>query len=211
MSRRLDLPIAAIAWLAGFAWLGWRGSWGPTGVLAAICAARLLVADPATRRLLVPTSRAIALAALAAVAMIAATYAAYAVAARVFAGLLPATGTLYVVLHAGGYGRAALAAIIVAIAACEEIVWRGRLLGPDARPASRGAGAPRVVAVAILYGACHLTSGSLLLAFVAAACGACWGFLRVAGRSLWTSIVVHVGWDLAVLVLWPLAGAGPGR
>ena len=67
------------------------------------------------------------------------------------------------------------------------------------------AAAARVLSVALLYGACHLTSGSLLLALVAGACGVAWGLLRVAGRSLWPAVLAHAAWDLAILVAWPLA------
>ncbi len=213
MSRRLDLVVASIGWIAGFTWVGLRGSWGPLAAVAMLCAARLLVADPVTRRLLVPTSTAIGLALLGAGAMIAATYVSYPLLARAAPSLLRATDRLYVLLHAGGYGRVALPAMIVAVATCEEIVWRGRPLEADQRRQSREGGAPRVgrvVSIGLLYGACHLASGSVLLAAIAAGCGIWWGMLRVAGRSLWTSVLVHVAWDLAVLVLWPLA-SGPGR
>jgi hypothetical protein len=39
----------------------------------------------------------------------------------------------------------------------------------------------------------------------AAGCGCTWGLLRAAGRSLWPAVLTHAAWDLAVLVLWPLA------
>lgn len=123
--------------------------------------------------------------------------------------LLVATTELYGVLHAGGYGRIALATLVVVISACEEIVWRGRPLEEaelrsGTHPLTPAATA-QVLLVALLYGACHLTSGSFLLALLAAACGLAWGLLRVAGRSLWPSILAHAAWDLAVLVAWPLA------
>lgn len=209
MSRRLDLPLAALAWLGGFAWVHWRGSWGPLAVLAMLGAARLLLADAGTRRLLVPRRSTPALAAGSAVAMVGATYVLYGALARFFPALPGATTDLYGVLRAGGYGKVSLAALVVVISACEEIVWRGRPLEEaahrsGAHPLTRAATA-RVLLVALLYGACHLTSGSFLLALLAAACGLAWGLLRVAGRSLWPSILVHAAWDLAVLVAWPLA------
>ncbi len=209
MSRRLDLPAAALAWLGGFAWVHWKGSWGPLALLAVLGGARLLLADPGTRRLLVPRRSTLGLAAACGVAMVVATYALYAPLSRVFPALPVATTELYGVLHAGGYGRISLAALVVVISACEEIVWRGRPLEEaelraGTRPLTPAAAAD-VLSVALLYGACHLTSGSLLLAVLAAACGLAWGFIRVAGRSLWPSIVAHAAWDLAILVAWPLA------
>ena len=149
-----------------------------------------------------------ALAAAGAVGMVGATYALYGLLANVFPALPAATAGLYGVLRAGGYGRVSLAALVVLISACEEVVWRGRPLEEaelrsGTRPLTVAATA-RVILVALLYGACHLSSGSFLLALLAAACGLAWGLLRVAGRSLWPSILAHGAWDLAILVVWPL-------
>jgi membrane protease YdiL (CAAX protease family) len=209
MSRRLDLPAAALAWLGGFAWVHWKGSWLPLAVLATLGAARLLLADPGTRRLLVPRRPALALGLGGAVGMIAATYGMYGLLARVFPTLPIAAAQLYGTLHAGGWGKLTLAAMVVVISACEEVVWRGRPLEEAERRSGKHpltlAATTKVLSVAVLYGACHLTSRSLLLALLAAACGLAWGLLRVAGRSLWPSILTHAAWDLATLVAWPLA------
>jgi len=150
----------------------------------------------------------LALAAAGAVGMVGATYALYGLLANVFPALPAATAGLYGVLRAGGYGRVSLAALVVLISACEEVVWRGRPLEEaelrsGTRPLTVAATA-RVILVALLYGACHLSSGSFLLALLAAACGLAWGLLRVAGRSLWPSILAHGARDLAILVVWPL-------
>jgi membrane protease YdiL (CAAX protease family) len=209
MSRRLDLPAASLAWLGGFAWVRWKGSWAPLAVLAMLGATRLLLADPGTRRLLAARRSTLVLSAASAVAMVGATYALYRPLARVFPALPVATRELYGVLNAGGYGRLSLAALVVVISACEEMVWRGRTLEEaelrsGAQPLTPAAAA-KVLLIAVLYGACHLTSGSFLLALVAAACGLAWGLLRVAGRSLWPSVLAHAAWDLAILVAWPLA------
>lgn len=208
MSRRLDLPLAVAAWVAGFAWVRWKGNWAPLAVLAVLGAARLLLADPETRALLAPRRAALRLAAASAAAMIAATYAGYALLARLVPSLPAATAALYRVLNAGGYGRAALGALVVVVSACEEVVWRGRALAPAVRsPGLRaldGRAAGRAAAVALIYGASHLASGSILLALVAVTCGLAWGLLRLLGCSLWASIMVHAAWDLAILVVWPL-------
>jgi membrane protease YdiL (CAAX protease family) len=210
LSRRFDLPVAALAWLGGFAWVAWRGSWAPLALLAALAAARLVAADAGTRSLLAPRGSTLPLAAAGAVAMLGATYGGYAVLSGLVPALAPATAGLYGLLHAGGYGRLPLAALVVAISACEEVVWRGRWLDAAERASGTRAltapAAARTLSVALLYGACHLSSGSLLLGVLAAACGFAWGLLRVAGRSLWPAILVHAAWDLAVLVVWPLTG-----
>ena len=46
MSRRLDLPVAALAWTGGFAWVRWEGSWVPLAVLAWKAAQGDLGANP---------------------------------------------------------------------------------------------------------------------------------------------------------------------
>jgi membrane protease YdiL (CAAX protease family) len=209
MSPRLDLPLALLAWVIGFAWVATAGSWLPLAALAALAAARLAVGDPATRALLRPRAAGWGLGAAGGAAMIAATYALYRPLGASFPALRPATRELYGVLNAGGYPPAALAALVLVVSACEEIVWRGRTLAGAAEAAGARrltwAAAGRVAALSLIYGAAHLASGSLLLAALAAGCGLAWGLLRVAGRSLWPAILTHAAWDLAVLVGWPLA------
>lgn len=208
MSRRFDLPLAAALWLGGFAWVAWKGSWAPLAALAVLAAARLVLRDPATRRLLVLRPPAAALGGAGAAAMVGATYALYAPLARSFPALPGATRTLYGLLRAGAYQPTTLALLVIVISACEEVVWRGRTLADaESRPGApplAAAAAARVLVIALLYGACHLSSGSPLLALLAAGCGLAWGLLRVAGRSLWPAIFAHAAWDLAILVVCPL-------
>ncbi len=208
MSPRLDLPIAVACWLLGFAWVGFAGSWTPLAILASLAAARLVVGDPGTRRLLRPRAGALALGAAGGVAMAGATYGLYRVLVPLFPALPGATRGLYGVLNSAGYRPLALGALVVVVSFCEEVVWRGRPLadvdaGPD-RARLDGRALAHVAAVALLYGAASLASGSLLLGALAAGCGFTWGLLRVAGRSLWPAVLTHASWDLAVLVAWPL-------
>jgi membrane protease YdiL (CAAX protease family) len=118
-----------------------------------------------------------------------------------------ATRGLYGLLNSAGYAPATLGLLVVVMSVSEEVAWRGRALsGPAAGPDRLDrAGLRRVAAVALLYGAASLTSGSLVLFALSAGCGLAWGLLRVAGRSLWPAVVAHALWDLAVLVWWPLA------
>jgi membrane protease YdiL (CAAX protease family) len=207
MSPRLDLPIAVVVWLVGFAWVAIAGSWLPLAAMAALAAGRLVAGDAGTRELLVPRQRALALGVATAAAMIVGTYVMYAALARAFPALAPATRSLYAVLNAEGYRSGALAVLVLVMSACEEIVWRGRPLGPADATRSQGLAWPmvaRVAGVAILYGSAHVASTSLLLVGLAAGCGFVWGLVRVGGRSLWPAIVTHAAWDLAILVAWPL-------
>ena len=209
MSPRLDLPIAVACWLLGFAWVGFAGSWTPLAVLASLAAARLVLGDPGTRRLLRPRAGTLALGAAGGVAMVGATYGLYRAFVSLFPALPGATRGLYGVLNSGGYRPLALGALVVVVSFCEEVVWRGRPLADVAAGTDRFRLHPRalahVAAVALLYGAASLASGSLLLGALAAGCGFVWGLLRVAGRSLWPAVLTHAAWDLAVLVAWPLA------
>jgi membrane protease YdiL (CAAX protease family) len=207
MSPRLDLPIAVAAWLAGFLWVGRTGSWALLAGLAAISAARLVLGDPVTRRLLAPRAGPLALGAAAGAAMVAATYLLYRLLAAAFPALAGGTHALYGVLNASGYPPGELGALVLLVSACEEVIWRGRTLAAAAEGPRRldGRGLARVAGVALLYGGATLASGSVLLFGLATACGLAWGLLRVAGRSLWPAIVAHAAWDLAVLVAWPLA------
>ena len=58
---------------------------------------------------------------------------------------------------------------------------------------------------AFAYALAHAPAGSPLLTFIALACGLYWGGLREASRSLLPSLIAHLLWDIALLVLWPLA------
>jgi len=208
MSPRLDLPIAVVSWLLGFAWVGLAGNWTPLAVLAVLAAGRMVLGDPETRRLLRLRGGDLVLGVAGAAVMVSVTYGLYGLLAAAFPALPAATRGLYGVLNAAGYRPPALAALVLLVSACEEVVWRGRpLAGAVAAAGPRrlgGRAVLRVAAVALLYGAASLASGSVLLGALAAACGFGWGLLRVAGRSLWPAILTHAAWDVAILVGWPL-------
>jgi membrane protease YdiL (CAAX protease family) len=209
MSPRLDLPIAVACWLLGFVGVRVTGSWTPLAILAALAAGRLALGDPGTRRLLRPNVGSLMLGGVGGVAMIGATHGLYRAIVPLFPGLPGATRELYALLNAGGYGPTALGALVALLSLCEELVWRGRPLSrSEAEPGARilhGRALARVATVALAYGVASLASGSLLLGLVATCCGLAWGLLRVAGRSLWPAVLSHAAWDLAVLVIWPLA------
>lgn len=208
MSPRLDLPLAAAAWMFGFLWIALRGSWAPLAVLAVLLAVRLAVADRETRRLLRPTREGLLLGLAGAALLVGATYGLYGPLSAVFGWLPGATRGLYGLLNAGGHRPAALALLVLVMSVSEEVVWRGRTLSSaESEAGSRrldGRGLARVAAVGLLYGAASLSSGSLVLFALSAGCGLSWGLLRVAGRSLWPAIVAHAAWDLTVLVGWPI-------
>ena len=192
--------LAALAiWGGCFVLISKTGSWAPLAVLGPLLAAFVLFTEPQAREFLRPSVRLLALGLAGAVVMTASTYALFGVFARLAPDLRLLTIGLYNELRAPSFTPAERAALVPLVAAAEEVVFRGLAL-PDG-----GKGAARAVAVnALLVGATHLSSGNWLLALVAAICGSVWGTLRVVTRSCVPSIVTHVAWDLAILVVQPL-------
>ena len=210
MSPRLDLPIACAIWVIGFVLVGLTGSWLPLAVMALLGAGRLVAGDASTRAMLKPRVLPIVLGLSGAVVMFAATRLIYGWLAHAFPALPVETARLYGLLRGEGLRGLSLALVIGTVAASEEIVWRGRVLSSpaDATP-PRWPDGHQLLAVlgkTAIYAAAHAPSTSPLLIGVAFACGAAWGVLRVATRSLWTPLLTHVLWDMCVMVLWPLAG-----
>lgn len=207
MSPRLDLPLALAAWLAGLVWLRASGSFLPLALLSVTAAARLVAGDGATRRLLRPTAGATLAGVAVGAASLAATYALYPALAGIWPELSASVHGLYRMLAGGPDGRLLLLAVVGAVGAAEEIVWRGRLLAGREGSAAPAARSRRLAAAAGLtgvYAAVHLASGSRLLPLAALVCGLGWAALRVATGSLWASLVAHLTWSSAVLVLRPL-------
>jgi len=186
-------------WGGCFVLISRTGSWAPLAVLGPLLAAVVLFSDPQARGLLRPSVRLVAFGLVGAAVMTVSTYALFGVFARMVPDLRFLTIGLYNELRAPSFTPAERAALIPLVAAAEEVVFRGIAL-PDG-----GKGAARAVALnALLVGVTHLSSGNWLLALVAALCGAAWGTLRVVTRSCVPSIVTHVSWDLAILVVQPL-------
>jgi membrane protease YdiL (CAAX protease family) len=207
MSSRLDLPIALVVWLTGFAWVARTGSWTVLAVLQVLAAARLVTGDPMTRRLLRPSRLTTAIGLAAGLLSIVLTYALYGPLSQLFPELPRALRRLYGIMNSLGYEPWALASIILVVIAAEEIVWRGRMLERGADGSSRPLAwkVAQSLLFGAIYAAAHSTSGSGLLVFVAFAFGAAWALLRVLTGSLWTPLVAHALWDMAVLVVWPLS------
>lgn len=126
---------------------------------------------------------------------------------------LPAvrTGTLELLslLNVVGFSPLACAALIVVIASCEEVVFRGLLPSStrDQKQTLLRAATPEFVRPVLWAAAYALTTvplGSPLLVACAFACGSAWGMLRIATGSILVPLLTHVIWDLGVLLVWPL-------
>jgi len=178
------------------------GTWAPLAVAGPLLAAFVLVREPNSRSLLRPTMRLFLLGLGGALLMTTATYLLFAFFSRQLPDLRLLTIGLYNELRAPGFTPLERGMLIPVVAAAEEVLFRGLALPDGEAGFSRSARA--VVINSSVVGLAHLTSGSWLLALIAALCGAAWGGLRVWSRSCVPSVVTHVIWDLSILVFWPL-------
>ncbi len=208
------LGLGLATWLVSFTVLARSGTWAPFAAGGAALAAAAILTGRETRALLRPSFATASVGAGAGLLLVAFTHAGFALASSASPALRAAAGRLFVLLEVGGYSPVARSALIVLIAGCEEIVFRGALLGPPRRRTEgpwRSAGREdllRVAGLAAAYALAMATLGSGLLLLVAFGCGLAWGWLRVGTRSLVPPILAHVVWDLGVLVFWPLVRAG---
>jgi membrane protease YdiL (CAAX protease family) len=212
--RLAMLALAAAAWLAGFALLPPLASWTSFAIAGSALTALALVFDADTRALLHPSLATMALGLGVGLLMAAFTHVAFAAVAPLLPQALTATERLFALLHVGNFTPPTRAGLIVIVATCEEVLFRGPLAGPpdgsDDPPLHRPGRDDllRVVALAAVYALATATLGSSLLVVCAFGCAIVWGLLRVATRSLVAPIVAHVVWDLFVLVVWPLVAPG---
>jgi membrane protease YdiL (CAAX protease family) len=206
------LAAGVAAWLVGFAILGHLGSWTSFAVAGPLLALVALVVDREARALVRPTLGGLAFGLGAGVAMVLLTEVGFALAVRVVPGVREATAALYRQLNVAGFAPWERGALVAVIATTEEVVFRGAVLAPASlrwrSPGERGSrvrAVGAVVAAAALYGAATLSLGSPLLWACAFLCGVAWGLIRVVSGAVVAPVVAHVVWDLAVLIVWPLA------
>lgn len=208
------LGVAMALWLGCFVLVRTRGEWGAFAVVGVVLVAFALITDARARSLLRPSWATAAMGLAVGVAMVLLTHGAYEVVSKLLPIAEQSTRRLFGLLDVAGFAPLERTALIIVIAACEEVIFRGALLGPSAA-AMRGElralsrhDVLRVLACAAAYACATATLGSWLLILCAFCCGVLWGVVRVATRSLLAPIVAHVSWDLGVLVLWPLVFAG---
>jgi uncharacterized protein YbjT (DUF2867 family)/membrane protease YdiL (CAAX protease family) len=92
------------------------------------------------------------------------------------------------------------ALLLAGVVAGEEIVWRGAITLPLA---ARWGPRRGLALGAVVFAVAHVGFGSPLLVLAALACGAYWGWLTLATRSLVAAFVSHLLWDLAVMFWVP--------
>ena len=201
---------AVCAWTLCFVVLQRWGTWTPfafVGVtLVGVAVSLGVVPHALLRPSLARTTVGVAGGAL----MVVGTHLAYRAVVAFAPPVAGATRQLLSLLNVAGFSPAVRALLIVLIASCEELIFRGLLPTSAAAgkslphlPSSRELA--QIVAFAGVYAFTTLPLGSPLLVLCALACGSLWGFMRVATGSLVAPVLAHVVWDLGVLLVWPIA------
>ena len=203
--------LALATWLVCFAVLARWGTWLPFAVTGTVLVGWTLFRRTVPSPLLRPSARHVALGLLGGLLMVASTQLAYAAVSSRVPSVLPATRELFWLLNVHGFSVAERAVLIAVIASCEEVLFRGPLLvlaEYSGRAATRPPNSRHVGTIASFAAAYALTTSPLqspLLLLCAFTCGCIWGALGIATCSLTVPILVHVIWDLGVLIVWPLA------
>ncbi|MEO8216776.1 MAG: CPBP family intramembrane glutamic endopeptidase [Acidobacteriota bacterium] len=173
--------------------------WPAIAIPALIMVAAVLITDRiAMGSLFRPSIRSLSLALAAAAAMLGVTYLLFPFVTRSIPSVREQTEAIYSQFLAGR-PLAAIVAFVLPIILAEEILWRGAFQ-EAVRRRSRGGSA---LISAAVYAAAHAPLGSALLVAVAFICGLYWSILRERSSSLLPSLIAHVAWDLA-LILVPL-------
>ena len=178
--------------------------WVTTGVaalLSLVLCWRIAQADLRPR--LRPSSRGLVLGVAAAATLTLATYAVFPVAKSLVPELEHELTRLYTRL-ADWPGPLAASPLLVLVVFAEEVAWRGVLVSALERLFQERRAAIVVVA-AVLYALPQLGAESWLMLPVALGCGLVWTATRLASGELTAPLLAHLGWDLWVFVIHPLA------
>lgn len=203
--------VSVLAWLGCFFVLERRATWTPFAFVGLLLAALSLVLNAVPRSLLRPSRSRVALGLLCGTAMVVLTHLAFTAVTALVPAVRGATRELLALLNVVGFSAGDRAGLIVVIATCEEVLFRGPL--PSAYRArgdaplrwlNRGESA-RALAFAAVYALTTAPLGSPLLILCAFVCGSAWGVMRLASGSLVVPVLAHAIWDLGVLIVWPLA------
>jgi membrane protease YdiL (CAAX protease family) len=199
---RQDLTAVAVTllWACG----AWEsrvyGIWGALGLSAVLLASVVLALEGRTvlgndRRI-----RVWLIGIGAGLVMVGGTSALFGPATTAFPALLTDVSRLYAAF--GGLGPVATVVLLPVIVICEEIVWRGAVQGALAR---RMSWLPTAVIGGLIYALAHVPTASPALVLTCLAAGFCWSALRGITDSLPATVMAHLVWDFAVLVVHQLA------
>ena len=205
----LLFALALLAWCLSFAILARYGTWSTFAVVGVVLAILLLRVRAVPLALLRPSAVNVGTGLLVGLVMVVGTHWVYGWLSALVPGVRVAMGQLLHLLNVEGFSASQRASLVVLIASCEEVLFRGSLPSDSDRAAltlraPNGRQLARVTFLAALYACTTAPLGSPLLASCAFLCGTLWGALRIMTRSLVAPILAHVVWDLGVLLVWPL-------
>lgn len=203
------LAFAWVTWALCFVALQRLGTWTPFAFVGVLLTAWGVSRRLVSRSLLSPSLARAAWGVSGGVLMVVGTHLAYRAVVALSPPVGDATRRLLTLLYVADFSAGVRALLIVVIASCEEVLFRGLL--PSAGRASSwrphppsGAELAQVFAFAAVYALTTLPLGSPLLVLCALVCGTLWGVMRVAAGSVIVPLMAHVIWDLGVLLVWPL-------
>lgn len=203
------MAVALAAWLTCFGLLALFGTWTPFAFVGVLLVVVALQSSAVSVSQLRPSRQSLLLGLGAGVGMVLATQLAYAWLSAAVPAVRSNTLGLLFLLNVVGLSPVARAALIVVIASCEEVLFRGLLPG-STRDAQRALRVPLagefrgLVLWSAVYALTTVPLRSPLLILCAFVCGTLWAALRVATGSILVPILAHVLWDLGVLLIWPL-------
>ncbi|HKO51224.1 MAG TPA: CPBP family glutamic-type intramembrane protease [Polyangiaceae bacterium] len=198
-----------MAWFTSFVVLARLGTWTTFAAVGVALAAPLILLRMVPWVRLRPNQLNVRVGLLSGLLMVVLTQLVYRSLCAFAPDVGAATARLMDLLNVSGFSAGSRAGLIMLIARCEEILFRGALPGravqsaPPMNPLSTRELA-KVVALAAAYALTTTPLGSPLLLICALLCGSLWGVLGLATGSLVAPILAHVVWDLGVLIVWPL-------
>lgn len=208
-ARSTLFTLAVVAWFGSFAVLARLGTWTTFAIVGVVIAALLVRLRMVPTVRLTPNRLNVGIGLATGLFMVLFTHLAYGWLSSRAPAVASGTARLMGLLNVSGFSAGSRTSLIVLIASCEEILFRGALSGravtgalPLNSLSSREVG--KVVALAAVYAFTTTPLGSPLLAICALLCGSLWGVLALATGSLIAPILAHVVWDLGVLIAWPL-------
>lgn len=207
--RSTLFALAVVVWFVSFAVLARLGTWTTFAVVGVAMAALLIGLRVVPIGLLKPTRANVGVGLTSGLMMVLLTHVAYYGLTLLAPVIGAATARLVGLLNVSGFSAGPRTLLIVLIASCEEILFRGALPNLSTRRALplrefKRRDVRRVVSLAAVYALTTTPLGSPLLAICAVLCGSLWGVLGLVTGSLVTPMLAHVVWDLGVLIVWPL-------
>lgn len=102
-----------------------------------------------------------------------------------------------------GMNYVAIGALLTfVVGPAEEIFWRGFVQENFAKRWSPTIG---FIVTTAIYALCHIWALNFMLIVAAAVAGGVWGLLyRVCPERIWTLIISHAVWDVAVFLIFPI-------